>query len=281
MRPRAPVRCAGVRSVGARAVVAAVLGAVLALGGCGSSLGAAGGADPRGRASSEDSGELRVFAAASLEPVLDDLTAAARTAHPELAFAPVTYAGSSTLAAQVVEGAHPDVLVTADDATMQTVVDAGLVVGDPTTVATNTLQVVVPAGNPQSVTSLADLAALSDGGGTVITCDVQVPCGAATARLLSAAGVSLTPASLEQSVTAVLAKVSAGEADAGVVYRTDVLRARGAVEGVDVPEASGVVTAYPAAVLSDAAPSAATFVDFLLSDEGQALLAARGFGPGH
>ena len=151
--------------------------------------------------------------------------------------------------------------------------------GEPAVVATNTLQIVVPAGNPDGLTSLADLAALSADGGKVVVCAAQVPCGASAASVLESAGVTLVPASLEQNVTAVLTKVTAGEADAGLVYRTDVLKAGDAVEGVDFTESSEAVNAYPAAVLTDVtAPAVArAFVDFLVSREGQTLLAARGF----
>lgn len=261
------------------ATCAAVLVVVLAA--CGSSSEPAGPARADGPTGDGLTAELTVLAAASLEPVLDELASAFVGEHPGARFAPVTYDGSSTLATQLVEGARADVLVTADTTSLQTVLDAGLVDGEPVVVATNTLQVVVPAGNPDGVGSLADLAALSADGGKVVLCAEQVPCGAAAASVLAAARATLTPASLEQNVTAVLTKVAAGEADAGLVYRTDVRKAGSSVEGVDVPESADAVNSYPAAVLADAtAPDAArAFVAFLASDEARSLLAAHGFGP--
>lgn len=265
----------------ARAAV--LLAALLALAGCGSPTPGGTGAPATSAATATDasalSGELTVFAAASLEPVLDEIADAFTARHPDVSFAAITYDGSSTLATQLVEGAPADVLATADEANMQAVVDEGLVDGTPTVFTTNTLQVVVPAGNPDGVASLADLAALADEGGKVVVCAAQVPCGSATERVLDAAGVALTPASLEQNVTAVLTKVQTGEADAGLVYRTDVLKGGPQVEGVDVPESAEVVNAYPAAALADARDPelARAFVAFLGTAAAQDLLVARGF----
>ena len=222
-----------------------------------------------------------MFAAASLDPVLDEVARAFTAHHPAVTFARVTYDGSSTLVTQLVEGARADVLVTADLDTMQRVVDEGLVVGEPHVVAANTLQVVVPAGNPDHIGDLADLAALARDGGRVVLCAPAVPCGRAAGTVLDAARVSFAPASLEQNVSAVLTKVTLGEADAGLVYRTDVLRAGDAVEGVDVPESARAVNRYPVAVLrrEPAKPAAAAFAEFLRSDEARALFAAHGFAP--
>lgn len=273
-------RCAG----GARAVVGGVVVGLLALAGCStggpSSASSTGGS---GSATAEAlTGTLTVFAAASLSGAFDVLVADFEAAHPGVDVRPVTYDGSSTLATQLVEGAHADVFASADETTMATVVDAGLVDGAPAVFTTNTLQVVVPAGNPEGITSLADLARVASSGGRVVLCAVQVPCGAATQRVLDAAGVAVAAASEEQNVTAVLTKVAAGEADAGLVYRTDVLAAGDDVEGVDVEESAAVVNRYPVAVL-DAGPRtshaavARAFVDLVLSDAGQDVLADRGF----
>lgn len=235
---------------------------------------------PTGTATPDDlAGELTIFAAASLEPVLDEIATAFTAEHPAVSFAPITYDGSSTLATQLSEGAHADVFASADLKNMQTVVDAGLVVDDSRVFTTNTLQIVVPAGNPDGITSLADLATLADDGGKVVLCAVEVPCGAASQRVLDAAGVTLTPASFEQNVTAVLTKVTAGEADAGLVYRTDVLKTGDTVQGIDFVESGDAVNEYPMATLTDATDVelADAFIDFVLSDAGQALLDARGF----
>jgi molybdate transport system substrate-binding protein len=256
-----------------RAGAVIAVGALLALAGCGPSVTPVGGttsADPL-------SGEVTVFAAASLEPVLDEVAAAFTAAHPEVRVAAITYDGSATLATQLVEGATADVLATADRASVQAVVDGGLADGSPVVFTTNVLQIVVPAGNPARIATLADLGALAHGGGKVVVCAPQVPCGSAAQRALDAAHVDLAPASLEQNVTAVLTKVQTGEADAGLVYRTDVLKGGADIEGVDLP--AQAVNEYPAVALAGARNPAAAraFVTFLTTAAAQDLLAERGF----
>ena len=139
---------------------------------------------------------------------------------------------------------------------------------------TNTLEIVVAAGNPLGIDSLADLAALSTSGGKVVLCGVQVPCGSAAHEVLD--GLTLTPVSEEQNVKAVLTKVQTGDADAGLVYRTDVLAAADTVEGVAFPEAATAVNQYPVVVLEDGAVAQA-FVDLVLSADGQRILGDLGF----
>lgn len=228
------------------------------------------------------SGDLTIFAAASLQAVFDELTTKFEQLNPSVLVQPVTYDGSSTLATQLTEGASADVFASADLKNMTTVSDAGLVQGSPTVFTTNTLQIVVAAGNPKGITSLADLAALAASGGTVVLCAPEVPCGSAAHKALDAAAVTFTPASEEQNVKAVLTKVQTGDADAGLVYRTDVLAGGPDVEGVDFPQASAAVNEYPIAVLT--APTrthdeavAQAFVDLVLSPEGQQILADAGF----
>jgi molybdate transport system substrate-binding protein len=145
---------------------------------------------------------------------------------------------------------------------------------DPALFASNTLVIAVPAGNPGGVETLADLADV-----TTVLCAPEVPCGAASEKLLTAAGVTVEAASIEQNVTAVLTKVAASEADAGLVYATDVI-GRDDVEVIVPDGADGVVNHYPIAALSDAPnPDAAdAFVAFVLSDAGQEILADFGFG---
>lgn len=215
-------------------------------------------------------GEVSVYAAASLSGAFDTLAAAFTDENPGVRIVPV-YDGSSTLVTQILEGAPADVFASADEATMQKAGDAAL---EPELFASNTLVIAVPAGNPGGVESLADLA-----GVTTVLCAPEVPCGAASASLLDAAGVTVSAASLEQNVTAVLTKVATGEADAGLVYATDVI-GNEAVESI-VPENAGdVVNHYPIAVLDGAGDpdAAAAFVAFVLSDAGQAILADFGFG---
>jgi molybdate transport system substrate-binding protein len=215
-------------------------------------------------------GTLSVYAAASLTASFDELAEAFTAEHPDVQISPV-YDGSSTLATQILEGAPADVFASADEANMA---KASEVMADPSVFATNTLVIAVPAGNPAGVASLEDLA-----DAVTVLCAPEVPCGAASASLLDAAGVTVDAASLEQNVTAVLTKVAAREADAGLVYVTDVA-GRDDVASI-VPEgADEVVNRYEIAEVTDAANpgAAAAFVDFVLSAEGRAILEGYGFG---
>ncbi len=218
---------------------------------------------------------LTVFAAASLTTVFDELAERFEAEHPGVDVV-VNSGGSGALAEQIVQGAPADVFAAAAEAPMQRVVDAGLAEA-PAVFASNTLELVVPAGNPAGVTGLADLEreALR-----IALCDESVPCGSAGARLFTAAGVTPAPDTLESDVTAVLTKVALGEADAGVVYRTDVLASRDAVEHIEVPGAASVVTRYPIASMTDAAAptTASAFVDLVTGDVGRAVLGDAGFG---
>jgi molybdate transport system substrate-binding protein len=221
------------------------------------------------------SGTLTIAAAASLRGAFDEIAAAFAQQHPAVDVQPITYDGSSTLATQIIGGARVDVFASADDGTMREVVDEGLAAG-PRPFASNTLVIAVPAANPAGVSSIDDLA---DPEKTVVLCAPQVPCGAAAQTLLRRAGVEVTPASSEQNVTAVLTKVAAGEADAGLVYATDVL-GQDAVAAIVPAGAADVVNTYPIVALADAPnpAAAAAFVAFVRGDEGQEILAARGFG---
>jgi molybdate transport system substrate-binding protein len=215
-------------------------------------------------------GAVTVYAAASLQGTFDTLAEQFEEAHPGVTVNAV-YDGSSTLATQIGEGAPADVFASADEANMAKIGEDAV---DPAVFATNTLVIAVPAGNPAGIASLSDLPRHR-----VVLCAPEVPCGAASAALLSAAGVTVTPVSQEQNVTAVLTKVAAAEADAGLVYTTDA-RANAAVEAV-VPEgASDVVNRYPIAALSGAQNpvAAAAFVAFVRSDTAREVLQAAGFG---
>ena len=223
------------------------------------------------------SGELTVFAAASLQGAFDELAAELAEQNPGVTVRPITYDGSSTLATQLVGGASADVFASADLTTMTTVTDAGLADGTPTVFATNTLEIVVAPGNPLAIGSLADLAALSASGGKVVLCAAEVPCGSASQKVLDGAGLTLAPVSAEQNVKAVLTKVQTGDADAGLVYRTDVLAAGDTVEGVELPEAATAVNEYPIVVLQGAGDVAQAFVDLVLSADGRRILTDRGF----
>lgn len=259
-----------------RVLFAAAAASLLLLAGCASSDQAPGAtAEPPASAGPELTGELTIFAAASLGAAFDDIAAAFEAENPSLEVVPIRYDGSSTLATQIIEGASVDVFASADEKNMTKVTDAALA-ADPELFATNTLVVAVPAGNPGGVESLEDLA---DAAVTVVLCAAEVPCGAASTTLLGNAGVTVTPASLEQNVTAVLTKVAADEADAGLVYATDVV-GNADVESFAPAGAEDVVNRYPLVALEGAPnPEAAkAFVAFVLSAKGQAILSDYGFG---
>ena len=211
-------------------------------------------------------GELTVFAAASLKTAFDELATQFEAENPGVTVNPISYDGSSTLATQIIEGASVDVFASADEKSMQKVVDADLAT-DPELFATNVLTLVTPVGNLAN----ADL--------TVVLCATEVPCGAASATLLENAGVTASVDSYEQNVTAVLTKVASGEADAGLVYITDAATTD-EVETVDTEAADAVVNRYPIVALTGAPDSevAAAFVAFVLSDTGRSVLSGLGFG---
>ena len=228
--------------------------------------------DPR----AESSRTLTVFAAASLTTTFTDLAKTFEEQH-EGVTVELSFGGSSALVTQLQEGAPADVLATADEKTMDTAADDDLLEGDPEPFATNTLVIVTPPDNPAGVQGLADLAR-SDV--ETVVCAPQVPCGAAAEAVEEAGGVTIDPASEEQAVTDVLAKVVSGEADAGLVYVTDAESAGDDVETVEVPEAADVVNAYPIAVLADARQPdlARDWIAFVTGDEGRQVLADAGFG---
>lgn len=218
---------------------------------------------------------LVVFAASSLTQAFTDMGAVIQSENPPTAVE-FTFAGSADLLAQLAGGAGADVVATADTATMDRAARAGLLAGEPVVFAGNTLTVVVAPGNPERITSFADLGRPDL---AVVVCAPQVPCGAATAKLEDVTGVRLAPVSEESAVGDVLAKVATGQADAGVVYTTDARAAGGNITEVPVPASSGVVNVYPIAVLKQARdPEAARrFVDFVTGDAGQRILWAAGF----
>lgn len=221
------------------------------------------------------SGDLTVLAAASLTESFTELGEDFMDANPGLRIT-FSFGGSSGLAQQIVAGAPADVFAAADEATMQTVVEAGDGGDPPQVFARNSLEIAVPAGNPATVRGLDDL---SRDDLAIALCAPQVPCGAAAVRLLDAAGVQAAPDTFERDVRAALTKVRLGEVDAALVYRTDVLAGGSQVESVPVPEATAGETNYPITVLTDAPNEAAAraFVGYVISGKGQQVLADAGF----
>ncbi len=219
---------------------------------------------------------LTVFAAASLTEVFTELEQRFEEVHPgvDVVF---NFGASSDLAQQIVNGGPADLFAAANTATMQTVVDAGLVEGEPTVFATNVLQIVTAPGNPKGITSFADLARPDL---QVVVCAPQVPCGAAVEKIEQAAGVTLSPVSEEPDVKSTLGKVTTGNADAGLVYATDVGAAGDDVQGVEFPEAAQAVNDYPIAMIADASAAdlGRAFQEFVTGSEGRAVLGSAGFG---
>jgi molybdate transport system substrate-binding protein len=216
---------------------------------------------------------LIVYAAASLQPAFDKVGKLAvdrRIATPNF-----RYGGTQSLVREVIGGANGDVFASADRAYMSTLQGAGFVDGQPSIFAHNSLEIVVAKGNPKHIQTLADL---SRPGLVVVLADPSVPAGTYAQQALSKAHVTVRPASLELQVTAVLNKVALGEADAGIVYVSDVVTS-GKVGGVTIPDDQNVVADYPIAVLKQASRRtvAQTFIDLVLSADGQAILKAAGF----
>ncbi|GAA1256847.1 molybdate ABC transporter substrate-binding protein [Sphaerisporangium rubeum] len=252
---------------------AAGLVLVLGIAGCGSPQPAAHqGSAPA--SSGAAATEVTVFAAASLTGTFTELGKIfeAADAGTTVKF---NFGSSATLAQQITQGAPADVFAAASPATMKTVTDAGLA-GTPVTFVRNKLQIAVPAGNPAKVDDLRDLA---DPKVKVALCAEQVPCGAAAVKALAAAGLTVTPVTLEQDVKATLTKVELGEVDAALVYRTDVIASGGKVKGIEFPEADKAINDYPIATLSKAPAGdlARRFVDLVVSRQGKDVLAKAGF----
>lgn len=259
-------------------VLAMAAATALALAGCGSSdTGASTETDTAtGSELPTASGEIVVFAAASLTESFTQLGTDFEEANPE-ATVKFNFAGSSALAQQINQGAPADVFASAAPKNMTDVTGTGAITDSPVTFVTNTLEIAVPAGNPGKVTGLADFAKPDL---KIALCAEQVPCGAAAKKVFEAAGITAAPDTLEQDVKAVLAKVSLGEVDAALVYKTDVKAAGDKVEGIEFPESDKAVNEYPIAACAKApnAEGAKAFVDFVLSDKGKAVLTEAGFG---
>lgn len=247
---------------------AVALAVGLALTGCAGDGGDAG-AEPGAGADAT----VTVFAAASLAEPMTDLAQRFEAAHAGVTVR-LSLGGSSDLAAQVVAGAPADVFASADVPTMESLGDVAV---GPRDLATNRLQIAVPPGNPAGIRTLADLAGDEV---RLVVCAAAVPCGRIAREVASAAAVRLDPVSQEQSVTDVLGKVASGEADAGLVYVTDVLAARGSVEGIAFPEAAEAVVTCRITTVAGSRHErlARQFVDLVTSDVGRTVLDDAGFG---
>ena len=252
------------------AVVLALLVTVASCGGSPQSQQSAGFAS-----AAPPSGTITIFAASSLTNAFDRVGDELTRLYPATRYT-FNYGSSSTLATQIVNGAPADVFASADELNLQKVLDAALVQSPASIFATNRLQIAVAPSNPKRISSLADLARRDL---VVVLAAPNVPAGKYALDALGKAGVTLTPASQEVDVRAVLNKVALGEADAGIVYVTDVRSAAGRVASVDIPEQHQVIARYPVAVLRESRNQrlSSLFVEFLLGADGQRVLGDFGF----
>ncbi|MEU9852382.1 molybdate ABC transporter substrate-binding protein [Streptomyces sp. NPDC047974] len=230
------------------------------------------GSTPSGSASGAPQANLTVLAAASLTDVFKTAGAAYEKSHPgtKITF---SFAGSQELVAQVSQGSPADVLVTADTKSMDKVkADTGT----PAIIAKNRLVIATGEGNPFKVDELKDLA---DPKLKVVLAAPEVPAGKYSRQILDKQGVAVKPVSQEPNVRAVLSKVELGEADAGLVYKTDAASAADKVDAVEIPDDRNAIAQYPAATIKDSknAEAAAAFVAWLSSPEGQKILQDAGF----
>ncbi len=217
-----------------------------------------------------------VFAAASLTGAFEVLGKAFEETHNGITVS-FNFAGSSMLAQQIQQGAPADVFASADEANVEKLAANGEIAAAPHLFARNKLQIVVGPGNPKQIKGLADLAR-SDV--LLALCGPTLPCGRYAAEAFAKAGLAVPPASQEIDVKGVMGKVMLGEADAGLVYHTDVRMAGSAVAAVDIPDAHNVTARYLVVLLKRSKVSAAeAFVNFVLSREGQRILATFGFLP--
>ncbi|MEU5312912.1 molybdate ABC transporter substrate-binding protein [Streptomyces sp. NPDC021562] len=226
-------------------------------------------------ASPKLSGSITVFAAASLKESFTTLKADFEKAHPGTRV-DFSFGGSDTLAAQITSGAPADVFAAASARTMAVVTDKKDTATPPATFVRNQLEIATLPGNPDKVSSLKDL---TRSGLKVVLCDRTVPCGAAAQKALAASKLKLTPVSYEEDVKSALNKVVLKEADAAVVYKTDVRAAGSKVQGVEFPESSSAINDYPIALLKNAPnPSVAkAFIALVRSAEGRQVLDQAGF----
>lgn len=216
---------------------------------------------------------ITVFAASSLAEAFGEIGDAYMTAYPgrRVTF---SFAASSSLVAQINEGAPADVVASADERTLGRLV--GGTIGSPVVFAVNRLEIIVQQGNPRGITGLADLARP---GIVYVAAAPDVPIGNYAQQVLARAGVNVKPKSLEASVKGVVSKVTLGEADAGIVYATDVLAAGARAMGIAIPAEANVIANYPIAVsaASRSRAAAAAFVAFVLSPASRKILSEHGF----
>ncbi len=257
-------------------VVGGLAAFAVLLAGCSSSggdKGSSGSPSAAGSSSSSaPSGTITVYAAASLTEAFGTISTQFEKAHPGTTVK-VTYGASSDLSTQIGQGAPVDVFASASTKNMTSL---GAKAVSPTNFVSNTAEIAVPPSNPGKITSVQDLAR---SGVKVAVCDPAVPCGVIAAGVFAKAKVAVKPVAREADVKHTLAIVESNEADAGIVYVTDVRSAGSKVKGIAIPDDVNASTVYPIAPLSSAknAPLAKAFVAYVLSSAGKAVLTADGF----
>ncbi len=220
------------------------------------------------------SSSITVFAASSLTATFNSAETAIEAAHPGF-MALYSFGSSQALVTQIINSAPADVIATANASTMQRLVAAGLV-ETPQAFCKNKLEIIVAPGNPKGLMGLPDLA---KSGLSVVLADPSVPVGGYAAKALSTAGIKLTPKSLQSDDAQVVNQVESGNADAGIVFVTDVATAGSKVTGVPIPDAQNVSATYEIAALkgsSHLAPAEA-FVTEVVSGSIHAVLLSAGF----
>ena len=247
-------------------MLAACLAVVSVLAACSSSSGSSNG---------QVKGTVIVFAATSLTDAFNKIGSQWEQAHPGTTVK-FNYNGSSSLATSIKQGAPADVFASADTTNMDTVTNASDAVGKPKVFAKNKLEIMVAKGNPMHITSVA---ALANPSVKVVLCAPSVPCGMYANEVFSKAGVTVRPVSQETNVGGVVTKVTLGEADAGMVYETDVKANQSDATGVPIPSNQNVVADYPMVELKGAPNSSAakSFMDYVNSSAGQKVLTSFGF----
>jgi molybdate transport system substrate-binding protein len=244
--------------------VAALAVAALALAGCG--------AVTASQAKAPARHTVVVLAASSLTESLTAIAADFEASHPGTDVQ-LSFAASSTLVTQVNQGAPADLVALAGTSSMVPLQKSRIAKGGIRMMASNTLEIATPPKDPGKVNALADLSRPTL---QVVLCAVTVPCGEAAAKTLLAAGVQAHVVSYETDVKATLAKVQLGEADAAIVYHSDVVSAGKRVHGVAIPARLNQRLDYPLLRLTSN-PSAAEFMTYVLSDQGRKRLRDHGF----
>jgi len=228
-------------------------------------------------AAGKPSGKLVVFAATSLNKAFDKIGAQFEKANPGVTLK-FNYNGSSSLATSLKQGAPADVFASANTANMKIVTADKLASGSPEVFARNEAEIMVEAGNPKKIKSVSNLA---NPDVKVVVCAPEVPCGSLAKKVFQNAGVTVKPVSEETNVSGVVTKISLGEADAGIVYVTDVRAGGSKIAGVPIPAGQNEVADYPIVQLMDApnTSAAAAFIKYVLGPDGQKVLASFGFLP--